>query len=125
VATFINEQIPALVARPGAPLWCPAEESVPPADERAAELAPSRRAENPGTDVGADLSRPPRLFELATADKPAAISVVPRLRRPFQEQERPAPPWRGVVWSPRENRLVTVSSARATTAELTSPPLVH
>lgn len=40
LTTFINERIPALVARPGAPLWYPVEEPPAPAEARA-DLAPS------------------------------------------------------------------------------------
>ena len=106
LTTFINQRIPALVARPGAPLWCPVEEEALPA----AEARGGRRSGPGAVDrvVSAISPGQPAFFELATIDSPA-ISMVPRLRRPFQEGERPAPAWHGVVWSPRARSLVSLS----------------
>jgi hypothetical protein len=117
LTTFINEQIPALVARPGAPLWCPAEE-VSPTAEPQADLAPSSTAQAK-TEAAADPSAPSAFFE--NIDR-RTISLLPRLRRPFQERERPAPPWRGVVWSPRANSLVSLSPTSGTTTLVASQP---
>ena len=118
LTTLINEQIPALVARPGAPSWCPAEEESNAPAETLAEPAPSP-AVQAETEAASDPTAPSQsLFE--RADRPA-IALLPRLRVPFQERERPAPPWRGVVWSPRANALISLSAPGTATLVASQP----
>ena len=117
LTTFINEQIPALVARPGTPLWCPEEEAPLPAEQPQADVEPSG-AGQAKTEVAADPSTSASFFE--SVDR-RTIALLPRLRRPFQERERPAAPWRGVVWSPRANALVSLSTPGAATLVASQP----
>ena len=116
LTTLINEQIPALVARPGAPSWCPAEESSP-AAEAPADRAPSVVGQVE-PEASADPSAPSSLFESVDG---RAISLLPRLRRPFQERERSAAPWRGVAWSPRASSLVSLSAPGTATLVASQP----
>jgi len=120
LTTFINEQIPALLARPGAPQWCPAEEPAPEA-EAGEDRRPSHEPGNPPADAAGAPSSGAHLFGFAANDNRPAISVLPPLRRPFQERERSAPalPLHGVVWSPRAHALVSLSALGSATATAT------
>lgn len=121
LTTLINERIPALVARPGTPLWCPAEEAAP-SGEGSADTQPPAPPSSSGTEMEAVAATPPQLgaFESIGADR-RSLSIVPRLRFPLAARERPPAAWHGVVWSPRAQSLVSLTPPGATAIAASQP----